>query len=203
MRHELQGNDSPEIGARFSDCRAASKFCLAPRSVIVLRRLTPCGTTTSLPSCYSTPTAAAAVITTTTTITYRLSPLDGKGRVMSKPLIDLPSSISADGWADDLFKAAGTRPDPSVKAPKLPVAGPSSSTSTVQPRAQTSIGEYKRTPEEVKPADANGRGHSTEYSAQTIPAGGLAATLSYPGHRSFSEAEEDGRLKVCLSSYYL
>jgi hypothetical protein len=30
------------------------------------------------------------------------------------PHINLPVSISTEGWADDLFAAAGTRPDPTV-----------------------------------------------------------------------------------------
>ena len=122
---------------------------------------------------------------------------------MSKPLIDLPSSISADGWADDLFKAAGTRPDPTVKAPPPPpIAGPSSSSSSTIHGSRAPAVEYKPTSPESRPSVTNGRGNTTDYSSQTMPPGGLAATLSYPGHNSFSSPDEDGRLKVCPSDLY-
>lgn len=123
---------------------------------------------------------------------------------MSKPLIDLPSSISADGWADDLFKAAGTRPDPTVKAPPPPpMAGPSTSSSSTINGSRTPVKENKPILSEPRPSVTNGHGQSTsEYTAQTMPAGGLAATLSYPGHSSFPASDEDGRLKVRLFNLY-
>ena len=44
---------------------------------------------------------------------------------MSKPYIELPTSITADGWADDLFKAAGTRPAAGPSAPSpVPLLAP-------------------------------------------------------------------------------
>lgn len=117
---------------------------------------------------------------------------------MSKPLIDLPTSISADGWADDLFKAAGTRPDPTVKAPPPPpIAGPSTSSSSTVHASRVPAVEHKPNSPESRPSFANGRERSTDYASQTIPAGGLAATLSYPGHSTFPASDEDGRLKVC------
>ncbi|KZV60982.1 hypothetical protein PENSPDRAFT_759713 [Peniophora sp. CONT] len=124
---------------------------------------------------------------------------------MSKPLIDLPSSISADGWADDLFKAAGTRPDPTVKAPPPPpMAGPSTSSSSTIHASRTPVKENKPTLAEPRPSVTNGHGQSTsEYTAQTMPAGGLAATLSYPGHSSFPASDEDGRLKRSASHSHL